>query len=164
MINGVLQRLTITEFRDDVYLVLREQPLLEWLVAVIVAIIALNLAIFDFRITAFAALAISLFFIIQAKIRLIRFDAAANTMTVEYVYLYRREAVSTKALHEISRAYLAKSDDGSTQIILVDVTGEEAGLSVYSRDMTAWKDDIVLAINTVLHEAHKDDPHPEAVI
>jgi hypothetical protein len=107
---------------------------------------------------------LGIFFVMQGRIRVIRFDADANTMTVEYVYLYKRIHASTKPLHEISRAYLDKADDDSTQIILVDVTGEEAGLSVYSRDIRPWKEEIVIAINTVLHEAHKDDADPEAVI
>ena len=163
MINGVLQRLRIVEFTDTL-LILRELPLLEWVGAGILFILALSLALFQFWITAIAALILGVLFAAQARMRVVRFDADTNLMTVEFVYLYKRVPVESKFLHEISRAYLEKADDGSTQIVLVDVTGEKMGLSVYSQDVRPWKDEIVVAINTVLHEAHRDDPDPEAVI
>jgi hypothetical protein len=163
MINGVLQRLRIVEF-DDTRLILRELPLLEWAIVGVLFIVAFNLALFQLWITAIATLLIGMVFAAQARMRVVRFDADSNLMTVEYVYLYKRLPVESKFLHEISRAYLEKADDGSTQIILVDVTGEKMGLSVYSQDVRPWKDEIVVAINTVLHEAHRDDADPEAVI
>lgn len=163
MINSVLQRLRIVEFSDTL-LILREHPLLEWVIAVILFIVAFVLILFQFWITAIAALILGIVFAAQAGMRVVRFDADTNLMTVEYVYLYKRVPVESKFLNEISRAYLEKADDGSTQIILVDVTGEKMGLSVYSQDVRPWKDEIVVAINTVLHEAHRDDPDPEAVI
>lgn len=163
MINGVLQRLRIVEFTDTL-LILRELPLLEWVLAGVLFILALNLAMFQFWVTAIAALILGVVFAAQTRIRLVRFDADSNLMTVDYIYLYKRIQIESKFLHEISRAYLDKADDGSTQIMLVDVTGEKMGLSVYSQDVRPWKDEIVVAINTVLHEAHRDDADPEAVI
>jgi hypothetical protein len=163
MISGILQRLTIIEF-TDIRLVLRELPFLEWLLAGILWIAAINFVLFGLWATAVAALLLGGYFVLQAHIRTIIFDADTNLMTVENMTLFNREVVSVKELHEISRAYLEKDDDGSTQIMLVDVVGDEMGLSVYSRDMRPWKEDIVVAINTVLHQAHKDDPDPDAVI
>jgi hypothetical protein len=163
MISGILQRLTIIEF-TDIRLVLRELPLLEWLLAGILWIAAINFVLFGLWATAVASLLLGGYFVLQAHIRTIIFDADTNLMTVENMTLFNREIVSVKELHEISRAYLEKDDDGNTQIMLVDVVGDEMGLSVYSRDMRPWKEDIVVAINTVLHQAHKDDPDPDAVI
>lgn len=152
MINGVLQRLTIVEF-SDTRLVLREQPLLAWLITGILFAIAVTLLLFQLWGTAFLAFVIGCVFLIDAHMRLICFDANSNSMTVDYVYLYRRKTIIITELHTIAEAYLNTAADGHTQIILIDSMGNETGLSVYSRDVRSWKDDIVVAINTVLHAA-----------
>jgi hypothetical protein len=153
VINGVLQRLTIVE-ASPTRLFLREQPLLSWLITTVLAVIALSLLIFQLYGTAFLALVIAGVFLLDAYSRIITFDAVANTMTIDHVYLYKRQRVNILELHQLSEAYLHTTDDGHTQIILIDNTGNEFGLSVYSRDVRLWKAEIVTAINTVLREAH----------
>ena len=153
MINGVLQRLTIIESSPTRF-VLREQPLLAWFIAAILSVIALNLLIFHFYGTAFFAFVIACFFLLDAHSRVICFDVATNTMTIDFVYLYKRQTVNMMELDKLGEAYLQTADDGHTQIILIDHMGNESGLSVCSRDVRPWKAEIVSAINAVLHEAH----------
>ncbi len=154
----LFQRLTIIENRPD-RLVLQEQPLIDWLVALLLVVIGANIALFFQLWLSFAtALVVAIIFVVRARMRIITFDAPSDLLTVEYRSFTERRIVLEKPLHEISRAYLQKEDDGSTQIVLVDVLGGEMGLSAYTQESTPWKEPIVIAINAVLHEAHKDDP------
>jgi hypothetical protein len=154
VINGVLQRLTIVE-ASPTHLILREQPLLSWLITALLAVIALSLLIFQLYTTAILALVLAVFFLLDAHSRIITFDAAANTMTIDLVHLYKRQTVNTLDLHRISEAHLHIADDGHTQIILIDGMGDEFGLSVYSRDVRPWKAEIVAAINTLLEKSQQ---------
>jgi hypothetical protein len=153
MMNGVLQRLRIVEYSPQ-RLVLREQPLLAWTIAALLAAMALSMLVFHFYGTAFLAIVIACIFLVDSSSRVITFDAITNSMTVEQVYFYKRKQAFVTELHHIGEASLHTSDDGFSQIILIDKMGNEMGFSVYSRDVRPWKDDIVLAINTVLNEAH----------
>jgi hypothetical protein len=153
VISGVLQRLTIVE-SSPTRLILREKPLLSWLIAAILTLLALGLLIFQLYTSAILALVLAGFFLLDAHSRVITFDATANTMTIDLVYLYKRQRVNTLELHKLGEANLYTDDDGHTQIILIDGMGEEFGLSVYSRDVRHWKAEIVAAINKILHEAH----------
>lgn len=163
MIQGVLQRLQILEV-SDCKLVLRELPLLDWLVAGVLLLIGLGMAVATLWITALVAVTVGILFVLLARTRLILFNAEDNMLRVSYQSPLRTTTVLQMGLHEISRAYLNADDSGGTQIMLVTVMGDEWGLSVYSRDLRPWKDDIVIAINAVLHQAHKHVPEPESVI
>jgi hypothetical protein len=152
----VFDKLNIIE-QSDTRLVLRDLPVLDWLFTGAMLLIALIFAIVELWITAGAAVIVGIVFVARAKTRLITFDAETNLMQIEFQSFFGKEVVNETMLHEISRAYLRKDSDGSSQILLVTVMGDELGLSSYSRDMTDWKEPVVIAINTVLHEAHKDD-------
>mgnify|MGYP000580547534 CR=1 FL=1 len=154
--SGILQRLTIIHQTEN-RLVLRELPLSDWAIVFALGIIATIIAIAGFSITAGIGFAVAVFFVFQGKIRLIDFDVASGTMTINYQSPLKKETVSQIKLDTIQRAYLYRGDDGGTQIILVSVDGEESGISVYSSDMQDWKEAIVVAINAVLFEAHKDE-------
>ena len=156
MLQGVIQRLYIIE-QSKTRLSLREYPLLDWAVAFLLAVTVIILMIADFQISAGVAGGVALFFIIQGRIRTITFDADSDTMQISYQSPLRKQVATEILLHDIQRAYLYKGDDEGTQIILVHVNGEELGISVYSEDISVWKDDIVIAINAILYEAHKDD-------
>jgi EamA domain-containing membrane protein RarD len=159
MINGVLQRLTIVEASPTRF-ILREQPLLSRLITALLAVIAVSLLIFQLYTTAIIAFVIAGIFLLDAHSRVIVFDAAANSMTIEHVYLYKCQRVNTLELHTLRKAYLHTAEDGHTQIILIDGMGDEFGLSVYSRDVRPWKAEIVTAINTILREAHNSTVLP----
>lgn len=163
MILGLLQKLDIIR-QSDTELLLREQPLLEWLAAGVLTVIAINMALLDLSLTAGAAFLIGLYLIVQAQTRLIHFNAASDTLTVSLKGLLRNQQPVQERLANISRAYLQQDEEGATQIILVRVDGEEMGLSVHSRDAKPWKEEITIAINELLHEAHRDDADPDAVI
>lgn len=156
MLHGVIQRLQIIHQTDD-KLILRELPLLDWGLAFFLAITTLVLVISEFWVSAGVAGGVALFFILQGRMRLITFDADANFMRIDYQTPLRKQVINEIPLQNIQRAYLYKGEDDGTQIVLVHIDGEELGISIYSRDVTIWKDDIVIAINTILHEAHKDD-------
>ena len=156
MLHGISQRLQIIHQTDD-KLILRELPLLDWGLAFFLASTTLILVISEFWVSAGVAGGVALFFILQARTRIITFDADANFMRIDFQTPLQKEVINEIPLQNIQRAYLYKGDDDGTQIILVHTDGEELGISVYSRDVTVWKDDIVIAINAVLHEAHKDD-------
>lgn len=153
---GVLQRLSIIE-QSPQRLVLRELPLMEWLFAGALFLTAINLAFFDLWITAMITVVIALAYSLQTRIRLIVFDVASGTMQVWYQYPLKQKMVNQERLDEISRAYLSQDDTGATQIVLVKTNGLEMGLSVYSQDVKDWKEVVVIAINAILHEAHRDD-------
>lgn len=163
MIFGVLQKLNILN-QTNTELVLREQPLLEWLVAGVLFIVAINLALFEFWWTTGAAILMAIYTAARAQTRLIHIDANQNTLVISLNSLLRSQEVAQELLSDISRAYLHKDENGATQIVLVRVDGEEMGLSVYSKDTKPWKEEITIAINTVLHEAHRDDSDPDAII
>ena len=156
MLHGVIQRLRIIH-QTDTTLILRELPLLDWGLAFFLAITSLILVISQFWTSAGVAAGVALFFILQGRTRLITFDADTNFLNIEYQTPLRKQVINELPLQNIQRAYLYKGDDDGTQIVLVHIDGEELGISVYSRDVNIWKDDIVIAINTILHEAHKDD-------
>lgn len=156
MLQGVIQRLQIIH-QTDTKLVLRELPLLDWGIAFLLGITTIIIAIAQFWVSAGVAGGIALFFVLQGRMRLITFDADANIMQIEHHTPLRKHIINELTLESIQRAYLYKGDDDGTQIILVHVDGEELGISVYSNDVNIWKDDIVIAINAILYEAHKDD-------
>ena len=153
--KGILQRLNIIQ-QTDTQLVLRELPLLDYLIAFALIVVALIVSVASFRASAGIAVILALFFVLQGRVRLIVFDATAGNMMVYYQTPIRKAPVSEINLADIQRAYLYKGDSGGTQIILVRMEGEEMGISVYSSDMTRWKDDIVIAINAILHQAYRD--------
>jgi pheromone shutdown protein TraB len=163
MIQGVLQRLQILE-QSEGKLVLRELPLLDWLIAGAVLLFAIAAAVGALWLTALVAFVVAMLFVLMARTRIIVFSAEDNMLRVRYQSPLRSSTVLQMGLHELSRAYLSEDDDSCTQVMLVTVMGDEWGLSVYSRDLRPWKDDIVLAINAVLHQEHKRVPDPDAVI
>ena len=148
---GVFNRQTIIE-QTGGRLVLRERPLAEWLFAAVIVLAGFNAAIFQFWVTVIAALLIASFVVLRAKTRYLIFDAPSETLHIVFQTPFRRETVNAIELPKVKRAYLKKDEDGHTQIILVDVFEQEMGLSVYSRDMTPWKEDVILAINAFLHD------------
>ncbi|MEO1290581.1 MAG: hypothetical protein AAFV93_22795 [Chloroflexota bacterium] len=155
MIQGVIQRLSIAE-QTASRLVLRELPLLDWGAGFLLVIVALMLSINSFWTSAVLALAIALYFLLAGRVRLIEFDISAGTMQIHYQTPLKRNTVNTIKLETIQRAYLYTGDDDGTQIILVRRDGEELGISVYSDDIASWKEPIVVAVNAILYEAHKD--------
>jgi hypothetical protein len=156
MWQGVIQRLAIVQ-QTETRLVLRELPIFDWAIAFALVITALILSIAQFWISALIAVAVGIYFILQGRVRLIIFDVSTAKMTVQFRSPLNKQNISEIFLSEIQRAYLFKGDDAGTQIILVRVDGEEMGMSTYSNDMSPWKEDIVIAITAILHEAHKDD-------
>ena len=154
MIQGVLQRLSIVQ-QTKTQLVLRELPLLDWAVAIGLVLIALILAQFGIWISVYVAFGLSIYFLVQGRIRIIRFDIENDRMVEFFQTPLRQEGGFSYELDTIQRAYVYKGDDSGTQVVLVMKNGEEVGLSVYSQDTTAWKDDIVFAINAILYEARK---------
>lgn len=153
---SVLEKLTIIE-ETKTRLVLRELPLLEWLIAGAIFVSAILFALFELWITAIGAVVIGVWFIARANMRLIIFDADTNLMQIRFQSLLSSSTMHEIGLHEVSRALLRKEDTGHSQILLITITGDELGLSAYSQDVNDWKAPIVIAINTILHEAHKDD-------
>jgi hypothetical protein len=158
---GVFNRQTIVE-QSGGRLVLRERPLAEWLFAAVIVLAGFNAAIFQFRVTVIAALLIAAFVVLRAKTRYIIFDAPSETLQIVFQTPLKRETVNTIELPKVKRAYLKKDEDGHTQIILVDVFEQEMGLSVYSRDMTSWKEDVILAINAFLHDFQQSDDETDS--
>lgn len=164
MFLDFFQRLTVIENQPD-YLVLQEQPLLDWLIALLLLVLGANIALFfQLWLSFVTAVVVVMIFVARTRTRIITFDAPNDLLTVAYRSFTERQVVLKKPLHEISRAYLRKDADGSTQIILVDVFGDEMGLSAHTQGTTPWKEPLVIAINAVLHEAHKNNPDGDGVI
>jgi len=163
MVFGVLQRLTIIE-QSACRLTLRELPLMEWVIVAVLLIIGINLALLNLWITAAASVLVALLIIAQARVRYISFDADEDTLEIYFQSLLQHKQVSAYRLKDITRAYLKKDEREYSQIILLATNGDEMGLSVYSRDVSDWKSEIVLAINTLLHEAHRDEPDGESKV
>lgn len=164
MFAGILQKMSIIHMSDS-RLVLRELPLLDWLVALLLLLSALIMWIANLTIvSAVIAIAVALFMVIQARVRLVIFTTEPNLMQVLFQSPLQTRITNEVSLHQISRAYLKKDDVGGTQIILVQTDGEELGLSVYSKDLRDWKEEIVIAVNAILHEAHKNDPNREMMV
>jgi hypothetical protein len=164
--TGVFNRQTIVE-QSKAQLVIREQPLAEWLFAAVILLAAANAAIFQFRVTAGAGVIIAAAVVLRARTRYITFDMPSETLTIAFQTPLKRETVNTIELPKVKRAYLKKENSGHTQIILVDVFGQEMGLSVYSRDMMPWKEDVILAVNAFLHEfqqQQEDDEEPAGAV
>lgn len=159
MIWGVLQRLTIGQ-QTRQRLVLRELPLLEWVIVGSLFTIGINLSIAGLTLSAVGAMVIGVILINLSRIREIVFDAEADAMVVVYQYLLRQNTVNHIELDEILRASLNQDDNGATQILLITTRGE-MGLSVYSRDLTDWKETVVFAINEFLHNARRTKQQAE---
>lgn len=156
MIQDVVQRLSIIQ-QTSSRLVLRELPLLDWSATFILLISALLLSVAEFWISAVIAVLIAFYFIFAGRLRIIEFDASLSTMLIHYQTPFKRHTVNELNLDTLQRAYLFRGDDNGTQIILVRRDGEEFGISVYSEDSSDWKEPIVIAINAILYEAHKED-------
>jgi hypothetical protein len=163
MFAGVFQKMSIIQMSDS-RLVLRELPLLDWLMALVILAASAVMWIASLNVTAVIALAISLFMVLQARVRLLIFTTEPNLMQVLFQSPLQSRKVIELSLHQVSRAYLQKDELGGSQIILVQTDGDEMGLSVYSRDVKDWKEEIVIAINTILHNAHKDDPNRDMMV
>ena len=160
MISGVLQRLEIVR-RAKGYLTLRELPLLEWLIVASLFIASINMAVFNLTLTAVGMLLVGIVIGLMSRMRYIIFDAQADQMSVVYRNLLRQRVVQSMLTEEIVRAYLSQNDDGATQIILVTTQGE-MGLSVYSRDLRPWKEEVVIAINEFLYDTRQLQAEREA--
>lgn len=152
--QGIVQRLSIIQ-QTEKQLVLRELPLFDYAIAFVLIIIGMMLLIAKFWISAGIATVIALYFMAQGKRRMIHFDVDAGKMSIYYQTLLKKETVSDIQIRDIQDAYLYQGDDGGTQIILRGTDAEEMGISAYSNDMTLWKEDIVIAINTILHQRIK---------
>lgn len=162
LLNGILQRLSIIE-QTDSRLVLRELPLLDWGLAFLLLLITAILWISNLGISAVISLALAFFLVLQSRVRLIIFQTSPNLMQIFLQSPLQSRVVNEISLHQINRAYLHKDDSGS-QIILVQTDGSEMGLSVFSHELRDWKEPIVIAINAILHNAHKDEPNQELII
>lgn len=163
-INGVLQRLYITS-ESDTQLVLQEFPVVDYVAAAALTLLTLILSIAGTWISAALAGGVALFFVLQARVRTIKFDLATDSMVITANTPISSQVLSSEDLAAIQRAYLFKADDGNSQIVLVRVDGEELGLSVYSQDseMRPWKEPIVIAINKILHAARKNRTEQDSV-
>lgn len=148
MIWGVFQHLRIITTTPG-RLVLRELPLLEWLMAFAVMLLGFNFIIMNMTITAVGAFLVALVIVMSSRSRILIFDAAERELRILFQYPLRQRVVNQIPLAQIDRAYLSKDDNDSTQIILVTQRGD-MGLSVYSRDNRPWKEDVCRAINDFL--------------
>ena len=162
-LQGILQKLSIS-YKSDARLVLRELPLFDWLMALALFLFALIMWIMNFAVSSLIAIGIAIFLVAQARMRLVIFTTDPNLMQVLLQNLWQSSIAHEVSLHQISRAYLKKDDEGGTQVILVQTDGAELGLSVYSKDLRDWKEEIVIAINEILHNAHKDDPNKQMMV
>jgi hypothetical protein len=158
MIQTVFQRLIII-YQSDARLVLREQPIFDWVIVATLTLIAFIMFIAQFWVTGILAIGFAAYLILQAKTRLVSFDTDPNLMTVILKNLLSQQIANEVSLYSISRAYLFRGEDGGSQIILTLTDGEELGLTNYFKDAAVWQEEVVLAINGILHKAHKDDPN-----
>jgi hypothetical protein len=163
MIQTVLQRLIII-YQTDARLVLREQPIFDWVIVATLTLIAAIMFIAQFWVTGILAIGFAGYLILQTKTRLISFDTDPNLMTVILQNLLSQQITNEVSLHSISRAYLFRGEDGGLQIILTLTDGEELGLTNYFKDAALWQEEVVLAINGILHSAHKDDPNRDLMV
>lgn len=148
MIWGVFQQLRIIS-ASPTQLVLRELPLLEWLVAFLIALLGVNFIIIGINITAVGAFLVAMAIVLFSRSRLLIFDVADKELRIVFQYPLMRRVANQLPLQQIDRAYIRQDDNGSTQIILKTQRGE-MGLSVYSRDSHPWKDTACKAINDFL--------------
>jgi len=155
MIFGVLQQLRII-VREPGRLLLRELPLLEWLIASLLFIAALNMTYFELHLTALAALAAGILLALLARLREIELDTDSRELRIYYQYPLWRRQVNAISFDQIVRVSLHRADDGATQIILVTHEAD-MGLSVYSRDLRPWKEEVTVAINEVLRQGRRRD-------
>ena len=149
MIWGVFQQLRIIS-ASPTQLVLRELPLLEWLVAFLIALLGVNFIIIGINITAVGAFLVAMAIVLFSRSRLLIFDVADKELRIVFQYPLMRRDINQISLVQVDRAYIQQDDNGSTQIILATQQGE-MGLSVYSRDASPWKEDVCQAINDFLH-------------
>lgn len=160
MFQDVIQRLFIVQ-QTKTRLVLRELPLLDWIIAFGLTMIGLVMSFWGFWLSTGIAGAIACYFIIQGQVRMIYFDVAEEGMAVSIQTPFSKETVNAVKLDEIRRSYLFRGDDDGSQIVLVHQSGEESGISVYSEDLSNWKEPIVIAINGILHEYRKQQEESE---
>lgn len=163
MIQSVFQRMMIIH-ESDAQLILREQPILDWVIAAAMLLTGFIMLIAQFWITGFLSLAFAVLFYVQASTRTVIFDTDPNMMIVELQSLVGQRVLNEVSLHSISRAYLYRGEDGGVQVVLTMTDGEEMGLSSYIKHEVTWQEEIVLAINGLLHGAHKDDPNRELMV
>ena len=148
MIWGVFQQLRIV-VATPTRLVLRELPLMEWLLAFVMLLVGVNFIVIGLSLTTLGAFFIAMVIVLLSRSRLLIFDAAEKELRIVFQYPFWQRVVNQVPLVQIERAYVRKSDTGSTQIILATQRGE-MGLSVYSRDMQPWKEAVCQAINDFL--------------
>ena len=163
MIQSVFQRMMIIHESDE-QLILREQPILDWVIAAAMVLTGLIMLIAQFWVTAFLSLAFAGLFFTQASTRTVTFDTDPNMMTILLQSLVGQRLLNEVSLHSISRAYLYRGEDGGMQVVLTMTDGEELGLSGYFKTEVTWQEDIVLAINAILHNAHRDDPNRDLMV
>lgn len=149
MIWGVFQQLRIVSATPR-QLILRELPLLEWLLAFVVALLGVNFIILGISITAVGAFLVAMAIVLFSRSRILIFDADDQELRIVFQYPLARREANVISLLQIDRAYIRQDDNGSTQVILATQQGE-MGLSVYSRDTSPWKEDVCQAINDFLH-------------
>lgn len=154
MFASVFQRLWIVRLSDD-HFHLRENPVLDWLIAGGLLALGAIVAILQLWLTVAIACVLAVAMLLQARTREIIFDVPNNQLQISYRSAFQKRVVLEMGLSVIARAYLKTADDDGTQIILVNGAGEEMGLSAHSRDVRPWKDEIVIAINAILHAAHQ---------
>lgn len=163
MMQSILQRLIIIH-QTDARLVLREHPIFDWVLVASATLLTMIMFIAQFWITGILTIIFAGYFLLQAKTRLISFDTDPNLMTVILQNFFGQQVVNEVSLHNISRAYLYRGEDGGSQIILTMSDGEELGLTHYFKDVAIWQEEVVLAINSILHSAHKDDPNRDLMV
>lgn len=149
MIWGVFQQLRIVR-ATPMQLILRELPLLEWLLAFVVVLLGVNFVILGISITAVGAFLVAMAIVLFSRSRILIFDADDQELRIVFQYPLLRQDVNVISLLQVDRAYIRQDDNGSTQIILATQSGE-MGLSVYSRDTSPWKEEVCQAINDFLH-------------
>lgn len=152
MIQSVLQKITIT-MQTSTRLILREQPLLEWLLVGMLCMISALLLIAGLRLTSGAAFLIALFFFLRAPTRYIIFDVEEHHFLIQHSFPLYKKTINHKPLAELVRAELYIGEDEGTQIILMDTAENQFGLSGYTQEINAEKEEIVLAINKLLGKA-----------
>lgn len=148
MIMGVLQQLRIVE-RNRTRLILRELPLLEWIFAFALVIVAFNLLILNVSLTAVASIVAAVLVVLLSRIRFVIFDAEDKAMRIEFQYPLLRRVVNRLPLIQVERVILREDPKGPSQIIMLTQQGE-LGLSVYSRDPRPWKQELCQVINAWL--------------
>lgn len=142
-----LQRLQILEHSPQ-RLILREQPLLEWLFVLALfnaGLMALSVGAWLTTVASWVAAAMLL---LMARTRRIVFDDDTGMLSIRLVMLWGQRTVNTMPLAALRGAYLHEDEAGS-QVILIE-NEVEHGLSAHTRGGFDWKADVVEAINGFL--------------